>query len=179
MVVNKSKNNFFQSHAARSTCWSPDPNPFSEILASFLIRSASSAQKIREFHFLRKRTKKNTNFVILKSLFYNETHKSPCVLTVCNHKNNLQVTFYLWLIKSNLVHLWLYYTHLYSLKSNVWMTKVQAVPDQVRTLCEVGTKKILKGGWAILELFEPYRNHDLKLRSQKWFSSSRRPSKKF
>ena len=41
------------------------------------------------------------------------------------------------------------------------------VPDQVRTLSQVGTKKILKGGWAILELFEPSRSHDLKLRSQK------------
>ena len=36
------------------------------------------------------------------------------------------------------------------------------VPDQVRTLSQEGTEKISKGGWAILELFEPYRNHDLK-----------------
>ena len=43
----------------------------------------------------------------------------------------------------------------------VWIT----VPDQVRTLSQVVTKKILKGGWAILELFEPYRNHDFVLRS--------------
>ena len=42
-----------------------------------------------------------------------------------------------------------------------------AVPDQVRILSQVGTKKILKGGWAILELFEPCRNHDLSLRSQR------------
>ena len=40
------------------------------------------------------------------------------------------------------------------------------VPDQVRTLSQVGTKKIWKGGWAILELFEPYRNHYLSFRSQ-------------
>ena len=43
------------------------------------------------------------------------------------------------------------------------------VPDQVRTPSQVGTKKILKGGWAILELFEPCRNHDLSLRSQSEF----------
>ena len=32
------------------------------------------------------------------------------------------------------------------------------VPDQVRTLSQVGTKRISKGGWTILELSEPCRN---------------------
>ena len=35
------------------------------------------------------------------------------------------------------------------------------VPDQVGTLSQVGTKKISKGGWTILEPFEPHRNHYL------------------
>ena len=41
-----------------------------------------------------------------------------------------------------------------------------SVPDQVGTLRQVGTKKISKGGWTILELFEPHRNHYLSFRSQ-------------
>ena len=40
------------------------------------------------------------------------------------------------------------------------------VPDQVRTLSQVGTKKISKGGWTILELFGPRRNHYLSFRSR-------------
>ena len=42
----------------------------------------------------------------------------------------------------------------------------QNVPDQVRALSQVGTKKISGGGWTILELFEPYRNHYLSSRAQ-------------
>ena len=42
----------------------------------------------------------------------------------------------------------------------------QHVPDQIGTLSQEGTKKISKGGWTILELFEPCRNHYLNFRSQ-------------
>ena len=42
----------------------------------------------------------------------------------------------------------------------------ETVPDQVGTPSQVGTKKILKGGLAISELFELCRNHDFSLRSQ-------------
>ena len=45
-----------------------------------------------------------------------------------------------------------------------------SVPDQVGTLSQVGTKKISKGVWTILELFEPHKNHYLSFRSQRGFS---------
>ena len=47
-----------------------------------------------------------------------------------------------------------------AIKGNVY------VPGQVRTLNQVGTKKISKGGWTILELVEPCRNRYFSFRSQ-------------
>ena len=46
------------------------------------------------------------------------------------------------------------------------LTSNGTVLDQVGTLSQVGTKKISKGGWTILELSEPNRNHYLSFRSQ-------------
>ena len=40
------------------------------------------------------------------------------------------------------------------------------VPDQVGTLSQVGTKKISKGGWTILELFASHGNDYWSFRSR-------------
>ena len=54
----------------------------------------------------------------------------------------------------------------YLFKSKESVANCITVPDQIGTLSQVGTKKISKGGWTILELFDSYRNHYLNFRSQ-------------
>ena len=56
------------------------------------------------------------------------------------------------------IHFFLRYQFLYAIYKSYQLFCY--VLNQVRILSQVGTKEILKGGWAILELFEPCRNHD-------------------